>query len=82
MRLGFKGWKILLLSRVLEIMNKYPDKKGELEPLVHRIYRLKSRDLVPFLMRLYDLSRDIPELQELYPSPDEVKQWLESRSGN
>jgi hypothetical protein len=63
-------------------MNKYPDKKGELEALVYKIYRLKSRDLVPFLTRLYNLSQEIPELRELYPSPDEVKQWLESRSGN
>jgi hypothetical protein len=82
MRLGFKGWKILFASRLVEIMNKYPDKRDLLEPLLFRLKELKSRDLTPFIADLYQASKEVPELQEFIPKPEEILEWFKSPNGN
>ncbi|MEM2287889.1 MAG: hypothetical protein QW503_02255 [Sulfolobales archaeon] len=80
-----REYKALAIARLhaieKELKEKYPDKAERVSEVVgellKKIYDLRTRTLSDYLMHLYKLSREFPELSRLIPDETTVKEILE-----
>lgn len=78
---SFKKWKVLVLSKLIEILNIEQDQdpylREKIIKLIDKLHYVKLRDLYSVITDLYELSQKIKDLYDLIPKFDQVKKWIE-----
>ena len=75
----FNEWKTLTAYKLVKLSEKYKDDKKKqqtIDVLITRLHYLRSRDLGSFLILLYHGVQDIPELKEILPDEESLKEMM------
>ncbi|MGC9108304.1 MAG: hypothetical protein ACP5IE_08995 [Infirmifilum sp.] len=78
MGFSFREWKTVTATRLIRLVEKYPEKQDKIESVLVRLQYLRVREITKFLVTLFLLSKEVPEALELVPEPDVVKKWMET----
>ncbi|MEM4483420.1 MAG: hypothetical protein QXS19_05845 [Candidatus Methanomethylicia archaeon] len=78
---SYKKWKVLVLSKLIEILNIEQDQdpylREKIIKLIDKLHYIKLRDLYSVITDLYELSQKIKDLYDLIPKYEQVKLWIE-----
>ena len=77
----FRALELARLARIRdELMRKYPERADRVrevcDQVASKLYALRAYTLADFIYMLYNLSSEFPELKELIPSEDVVKELI------
>jgi hypothetical protein len=78
MDFSFREWKAVTATRLIKLMEKHPEKQDKIESVLVRLQYLRVREITQFLVTLFLLSKEVPEVIEFVPEPDVVKRWMET----
>ncbi|MGB9694104.1 MAG: hypothetical protein ACPLYF_04605 [Fervidobacterium sp.] len=72
----FEEWKAKAIAYICSL--KYQDQETELhlQALTAKIEQARLETLYSTLRDIYLLSKKIPELKEIMPSPSEIENWF------
>jgi uncharacterized membrane protein len=78
----FNEWKTLAMHRLVTIYDKYRDNvkaAADIDFLILKLKELRARDLGNFLAYVHMVKKahNIPELRDIIPGAEEIKQMLE-----
>lgn len=75
----FTVWKARAMVKLVNLRKQYEgDAKisSYLDSLISKLHYAKARDISRVIFDLHLLSKEVPEVLELIPSEEDVKQWL------
>jgi predicted molibdopterin-dependent oxidoreductase YjgC len=78
----FAEWKAVAIARLMAIRRKYADKPEilrEIQNLVARIRYARLESIPAVLASVEKLLSEIPELETVVPSTDEIEAWHRNR---
>jgi hypothetical protein len=80
-RLRLSELKARYMARLLDLrkqlLEKYPDKRGEVESVVDKLMSklqiLRARWIPDYIFSVYQYAKEFPELEALIPSEEEIR---------
>jgi len=75
----FTVWKTRTMVRLVNLRKQYEkDAKisSYIDSVISKLHYAKARDVSRIVFDLHLLSKEVPEVLELIPSEEDVKQWL------
>lgn len=75
----FTVWKARAMVKLVNLRKQYENDakiSSYLDSLISKLHYAKARDISRVIFDLHLLSKEVPEVLELIPSEEDVKQWL------